>query len=74
MASSSNETPTTYLKDYTEYPYDVENVRSPPAMAPVINSEITREIRGARTHFLRGGGGVDLRSERSKVPPNVFPR
>lgn len=33
---SSDDTPTTYLKDYIEYPYDIENVRRQAFPAPLL--------------------------------------
>ena len=56
---ASEETPTTYLKDYKAYPYDVQHVRPPRSSLSLFSRDLTT------TRF--SAGGSDARPARANA-------
>jgi len=50
--ASSDETPTTYLKDYAPFPYDVEKVRAPATRNDLRSALFDPPLRPERVHHL----------------------
>ena len=50
--ASSDETPTTYLKDYAPFPYDVEKVRAPATRNDLRSALFDPPLRPKRVHHL----------------------